>query len=253
MRVFKIVAGTLLGTVVLFALALGAVMWSTFHAIAPMPPRTELPDGGLFVQDGYVGAGIVPVGDGKAVLIDCGNDREAASLKAALSGAGLTPIAALLTHGHPDHVGGCGAFPGIEIAAMPGDVALAAGTVASDSPISALMGTNGFSVRVTRELKDGEILEYGAARIRVFTVPGHTQGSAAYLVNHTLFLGDSATLLEDGTIVRAPWVFSEDLDRNVASLHALAARIAPSEVRVMVFAHSAVSDKGPAALAAVTR
>ena len=42
-------------------------------------------------------------------------------------------------------------------------------------------------------------------------------------------------------------------DRNVAALHQLATRIAPSEVRVMVFAHSAVSDKGPAALAAVTR
>jgi glyoxylase-like metal-dependent hydrolase (beta-lactamase superfamily II) len=235
------------------AAGLGAVMWSTFHGIAPMPPRTDLPDGAMLIQDGFVGVGVVPVGDGKAVLIDCGNDAAATTVKAALEQAHLTPVAALITHGHPDHVGGCNAFAGLELVGMPGDVALAAGQVASSSPIGSVMGKSGNVVHVTRQVKDGELLEYGAARFRVFAVPGHTQGSAAYLVNGILFLGDSAAQRDDGTIIRAPWVFSDDLDRNVDALHQLATRIAPSEVRVMVFAHSAVSDKGPAALAAVTR
>lgn len=235
------------------AAALGAVMWATFHGIAPMPARTELPDGALLVQDGYVGVGVVPVGEGKAVLIDCGMDAAATAVKAALATAQLTPVAALITHGHPDHVGGCNAFPGLELVGTPGDAALAAGEVAAGSPVGALFGKSTNPVHLTRQVKDGDVLEYGSARFRVFAVPGHTQGSAAYLVNGILFLGDSATQAEDGTIVRAPWVFSDDLDRNVASLHQLATRIAPSEVRVMVFAHSAVSDKGPAALAAVAR
>lgn len=253
MRVLKTVLRVGLALVVLLGAALGGVMWSTFHNLAPMPPRTALPGGATLVQDGYVGAGIVPVGDGKAVLIDCGNDPQAVALKAALQESNLVPIAALITHGHPDHVGGCNAFPGLEIAALQGDVGLAAGSSVSESPIGKLMGGNGFSVHVTRELKDGEVVAYGDARFRVFAVPGHTRGSAAFLVNGALFLGDSATQLGDGSIVRAPWIFSDDLDRNVASLHQLATRIAPSEVRAMVFAHSAVSEKGPAALAAVTR
>lgn len=252
-RGLKIFFGVVLGLVVALAISLGVILWSIFHDLAPMPELATLPSGALVVKDGYVGIGVVPVGEGNAVLIDCGNDRDAVALKAALAKAQLTPVAALITHGHPDHVGGCGAFPGLEIVAMPDDVALAAGTAAAVSPIGRLMGANPFSVTVTREVLDGETLTYGNKQFRVFSVPGHTPGSAAYLVDANLFLGDSATQLTGGKLIHAPCFFSDDIDRNVYSLHELATRLGADEVSTIICSHSATLQAGPSALAAISR
>ena len=82
-------------------------------------------------------------------------------------------------------------------------------------------------------------------------VMGHTAGSAAYLIDGVLFLGDSAGSSSDGKILAAPKLFSENAAQNRASLKALAERRRPSaaEVKALVPAHSGVL-RGLAPLAA---
>ena len=59
------------------------------------------------LPDGFGSNSYILTKDGKnAVIVDCAEQ----SLYSACLEAGLTPCAVLLTHGHFDHVGGCGKF-----------------------------------------------------------------------------------------------------------------------------------------------
>ncbi len=135
--------------------------------------------------------------------------------------------AIFLTHGHPDHVSGCKLFPGAQVYAFPEDVPLI-----------------GDRAKVTHFLKDGEGTTVGGLHVETFAMPGHTPGSAAYLADGVLFFGDSASGAKDGTLMPAVHFFTDNPKQNVASLKALAVRLAPraQEVKVLAFAHSGPLD-----------
>jgi glyoxylase-like metal-dependent hydrolase (beta-lactamase superfamily II) len=107
-------------------------------------------------------------------------------------------------------------------------------------------------VKVTRTLQDGETVMLDQLPVRVFGVPGHTAGSAAYLVNGGLFLGDAADATSDGTIKPAPWIFSDSQALDRASLVNLDRRLIQdgSDVKAIAFAHSGVLVNGLAPLTA---
>jgi glyoxylase-like metal-dependent hydrolase (beta-lactamase superfamily II) len=86
---------------------------------------------------------------------------------------------------------------------------------------------------------------FGKCRRRVFAVPGHTAGSAAYLVNGVLMLGDAADAGSDGHVKGSPWLFSKNHAQDRASLSRLAMRLAgEGSVQAIVFAHSGVLKQG---------
>ena len=89
----------------------------------------------------------------------------------------------------------------------------------------------------------------------MFSVPGHTAGSAAYLVNDVLFLGDAADVGRDGAVKGAPWVFSDSQAEDRASLVRLEHRLEQEGVvvKVMAFAHSGTLSDGLAPLATFAR
>jgi glyoxylase-like metal-dependent hydrolase (beta-lactamase superfamily II) len=73
--------------------------------------------------------------------------------------------------------------------------------------------------------------------VQGFLIPGHTDGSAGWLIDGVLYLGDSAAGTTSG-IAPAPWVFSVDTAQNRASLEALSKRLAPGSVKAVAFGHS---------------
>jgi glyoxylase-like metal-dependent hydrolase (beta-lactamase superfamily II) len=112
---------------------------------------------------------------GASLLIDLAARPE--RLRAALGDS--TPVAAVQTHGHWDHVRAwqdLAADPGLEVWGHPGDAEL-------------------FPAPLDRELAHGEVLAVGELAVEVLHVPGHTDGSLLFLVRGEhrphLFSGDT--------------------------------------------------------------
>ena len=207
------------------------------------------------IQDGMgVTVAIVPVSARRVVLIDAGNDKSAEPVLKELTRRGLdrdSVAAILLTHGHPDHTAGISQFPKADVMALEADAGLIEGRDSARGPLPRLMPRSA-SGKVTRALHDGETITIDDGEIKVYAVPGHTQGSAAYLTHGVLFIGDAADLDRSGRLIGAPWIFSDDQAQDRASLVRLARRLAADrvDVRTIAFAHSGVRTDGLAPLAA---
>ena len=251
MKTLKRVLLAVVALVLVLALVGAGIVASAFWGNAPLPATADLPGGARLVKDGMVAAFVLPAGGISVALVDCGDDPAATRLLAELArrGARREDVKAIfLTHGHRDHVGGCRQFPGAEVMALGADVALAAGDAASRGLLARVMPKDpAKTVKVARVLRDGETVQVGTLAVRVFAIPGHTEGSAAYLAGGVLYVGDSATSRKDGTLAGAPAPFSDDVARNHASLRALWRRLAGERLAVeaVAAAHSAPQQAGP--------
>jgi glyoxylase-like metal-dependent hydrolase (beta-lactamase superfamily II) len=238
-----------------FALALVVVLIAGIaFVVVSLSGRQAITDGfeshGVrIIKDGTGSIGLLSIGEREVALVDAGSDRSGKAILAELSrrGLGLSSVKAiLLTHGHPDHVAAVGLFPDAELMALEPEVPLIEGRARSRGPVTRWLPARPGSMKVSRVLHDGETFTLGGMTVRVFAVPGHTEGSAAYLVNGILFLGDSADARSSGRVQGAAWIFTDDTARNRASLARLVARLRQEEpgTHTIVFSHSGVLTHG---------
>jgi hydroxyacylglutathione hydrolase len=244
------------GLIVLVALVFGGFIAVAFMGRKPVVDGFEV--GGIrIVADGIVTVGVVPLGPGQVALIDGGNDAEGTAILAELARRQVGPDgvrAIFLTHGHQDHVAAARLFPRAEVMALEREVALIEGRERATGPLLRLMTTTPTGIPVTRALADGETVTFGDTSVRVFAIPGHTPGSAAYLVNGVLFVGDSADATSDGGMQGAAWLFSDSQATNLASLLSLERRLTEERATVTAIApaHSGVLTDGLTQLAMLT-
>lgn len=245
---------TLVGVLALILLGLGAAVAQMFVGLRPVENGREI-NGIRIVVDGFSSIGVIPTGPGRLALIDAGMDQSGAAIQAELERRDLTVDAVeavFVTHGHGDHIGGIGRLPGARVMALEQEVPVVEGRAGVRSPAGRVTRVAPTGVSVSRALRDGETVTVGDVDIRVFAVPGHTAGSAAYLVRGVLFLGDSAQVESAGSLRAAPWLVSDDRAQNRASLASLARQLAGSRVDAIVPAHSGPAS-GIAALEAFAR
>lgn len=165
--------------------------------------------------------------EGGVGLIDATMNPEAVSAKEILVELGKTSEdvrAILFTHGHNDHTAGAFAFPDAELYTL-------------ERRIPSIEAAG----RRLNILADGERVNLSGTIVEVFHVPGHTNGSTAYLVHNVLFVRDSAGAARRGTVAPNP-LFSEDSNLNEQSLRNLAERL---ESRKDEIRHIASVHQGP--------
>jgi len=192
---------------------------------------TPIQDGQAFgpvvtLKDWFTSCQLLKTKDGAVLFDAC--FREGA-LEDGLAAQGLTPSDVThvpLTHAHGDHVGGLGLFEHAEVLALAGE--------------QPNLDEHAEGRRIDRTIVDSEVLTFCEHEVRVFSVPGHTLGSVAFLVGGALVLGDNAVLTGDGTLAPIRERNSDDPARVVTSLMALEDRLVVDEleVRWLVPAHS---------------
>jgi len=152
-------------------------------------------------QDNYIWT----LREGKnAAVVDPG---EAAPVKAYLAREGLTLVAIMATHHHPDHVGGIAELVAMKKVPVFGP---------KDEPIPALTHPVGQD--------DKALIPELAAEFSVLDIPGHTRAHVAYYGLGSLFCGDTLFACGCGR------VFEGTAAQMLDSLSKLAAL--PDETRV---------------------
>lgn len=215
---------------VLVAVAIAGVVGVLMYGGPPMDDGARLGDGKVTLTVGHMGpiriaAYLVELADGGYALVDAGIDPKAEAIIAALHrrGAKVEDVhAVFLTHAHDDHFGGARAFPQAQIFALEAD--------------AAVMRRSGWTVHdIARDART----PLAGTTIETFALPGHTAGSAAYLIDGVLFLGDAAAAISETELAPNDYAFMYDVALNRRSLQALATRLRTrqGDVRAIAFGH----------------
>jgi len=164
-----------------------------------------------------------------------------------------------LTHSHRDHVGAWRLLRGSQFHLAAGERA----------PFTGASRHRGWVPRTAEALKPTDLphpgdltirtfsrdtaFAFGADTVRAYVVPGHTAGSAVYLVRGVLFLGDAATYHVWNGFGPAVPRHSDDPEAARRNLRALWARLPPGEVRYVCTAHAHCAPYSAAFLRDVAR
>jgi hydroxyacylglutathione hydrolase len=253
MKRFLKIAGLVL---LVLIVTIAGVLAVTFMGRQPVVDGQEFGEIRI-IEDGFTAVGVIAINDRQVALVDTGQDAAGDVIKRELARRQLQPesvAAILVTHGHQDHIGALGQFPQAEVMALEAEVPLVEGRAGSNGPVTQLFPVSPTGVTVKRVLHDGEVVMLDTLPVRVYAVPGHTAGSAAYLVSGALFIGDSADIASDGRMQGAPWIFSDSQAENRESLVRLEQRLVSdgADVKVIIPSHSGAAS-GLAPLTAFAR
>lgn len=128
--------------------------------------------------------------DNRAIVIDSGENYK--KVKQVESECGFKIEAVLLTHAHFDHAGNAKKLQndGAKIYVSKID----AKKLLNDDNLSKDFGREFEYLTADYTFEDGEILKIFDIEIKVILTPGHTDGSACFLVGSMLFTGDTLFL-----------------------------------------------------------
>jgi hydroxyacylglutathione hydrolase len=132
---------------------------------------------------------------------------------------GYTLTAALVTHYHPDHIGG--GFGGRSIAGLAELLAKRPVRIYAHADEAAgVRKVTGVSESDIHKVSSGDKLTIGQIEIEFLHTPGHTPGSQCFRIRNTLVSGDTLFINSCGR-VDLPGSDSEEMFRSIRRLAAL--------------------------------
>lgn len=145
-------------------------------------------EGIYLLDEGGMSTGYLVTGKDKACLIDTMNGYT--DLMQTVKSLTDKPVMVVNTHGHPDHIYGNVYFDKAYI--HPSDRALAL-EFASNPEYVAEVEKRGGKFPPLVDIKEGETIDLGGRSLKVYLLPGHTQGSILLLCpeERILFTGDA--------------------------------------------------------------
>lgn len=195
-------------------------LFSRFRPSATQPVKDNI----YAVSCGFVNFYAVKTEKG-VILFDTGANPSIA--KRGLSKIGISPetvTKVFLTHTDYDHAGGLGAFPQAELYISKPEEQMINGTTARrglirNKPLSGY-----------RTLEDGETVNIHGVSIKTYIVPGHTPGSASYLINgRFLASGDLLRVSRNGNFLPFLRLMNMNHKQNIESVKSMQSVIDSAE------------------------
>lgn len=151
-----------------------------------------------------------------AVIIDGGENFNKIDLFA--KEKGFTIKAELLTHAHFDHAGNAGAFQRSGVKIYISEIEKS--KLSTNQNMNGNFGKNFDYINPDFTFFDGDVLDICGIKIKVFLTPGHTDGSATFMVGDMLFTGDTLFFESIGR-TDFPTGSYADIERSIKRLYAL--------------------------------
>jgi glyoxylase-like metal-dependent hydrolase (beta-lactamase superfamily II) len=177
---------------------------------------------------------VVPV-DGGVVLVDTGGEESGDLLRNALEGERV--LAILLTHSHNDHIAAAHLFDAPTYVG-PGEEDYVNGEKEFGGFIQNLFGNPNVTAPPPKQLEnveDNAEISVGGMVFRGIHMPGHTDGSMAWLYQDVLFGGDA--IFGGNPLAPAPGMFSDDPDMADASME----KIAELDFKTLLDGHNGIT------------
>ena len=138
-----------------------------------------------------------------------------------------------LTHSDFDHAGGLNAFNSAKIYIAKSEVPMING----ETPRRFFLYNTRLSSYNT--MSDGETITIGKTKIQLFDTPGHTIGSASYLIdNRFLISGDLLRISKGGKITPFLWLMNMNHSQDIKSIEMMKNHIENAEY--LLTAHTGV-------------
>lgn len=142
--------------------------------------RIDVIPAGSYMTNCYI---IIDEDTNESIVIDPGDDEKLLLDAFDKTGSKLKFI--LLTHGHADHTAAVKSFRGkygIDAYINERDSEL----IEKEEEMFGSKNENG-----NKFVKEGDTLTFGNMEIKCIETPGHTPGGMSYLIDHSLFTGDT--------------------------------------------------------------